>query len=156
MDPAEIGNGSAGSEAGGPLSLSISDDGGLRAIGFDLSRDLLVMWEYTGGRDWDAEALPISEDDLIRDHLSVATAPDGDPCLAAARFNGMSWFDLLWYSYRSGNWEVSVVSTGLHRLGVFNSLRMVEAVISGAVPHLVFAAFDSGGEQAVLWDAIAR
>jgi len=154
--PLEVGNGQEGSDAGAPLKLSISNAARLRVIGFDLSRDLLVIWAFSQEEAWDPEALPISEDVLIRDHLSVTTDPDGVPYLAVARFNGMSRYDLLWYSYRASRWEVAAVAGGLHRLGSINPVRMTEAGMAGAVPHLVFAEFDSDGELARLWDAEVR
>lgn len=156
MSSSEVENSSVGSEAGAPLKLSISDNSDLRAIGFDFSRDLLVMWEYDGVGRWDSEALPIAEETLIRAHLSVTTDPNGTPYLVVARFNGMSQYDLIWYNFIASGWEVLTVSKGLHRLGSASAIRMVEAGMAGAVPHLVFASFDSGGGQAVIWDAVAR
>ena len=156
MNSTEVRMRSQGSDAGAPLKLSISDNTNLRAIGFDFSQDMLVMWEYGGDDDWDPQALPIREDVLIRAHLSVTTTPDGVPHLAVARFNGMSRYDLLWYSYLASRWELSTVSRGLHRAGLIDPVQMAEAGMAGAVPHLVFAEFDSGGEQAVLWDAVQR
>ena len=156
MKSIEVRMRSQGSYAGAPLKLSVPENTDLRAIGFDFSRDLLVMWELNGEDIWDSEALPIGEGVLIRDHLSVATAPVGVPYVVVARFNGMSRYDLRWYSYLASTWEVSTVSRGLHHVGLFNPIQMAVVVVAGNVPHIVFAELDSGGERAVLWDAVQR
>jgi len=150
-------NGPEQSHAGMPLQLSLSESNSVRVIGFDYSRNVLVMWEDVGLRfRWEAEGLPIAEDTLMDRYLSVVTAPDGTPHVMVARYHGAVRYELLWLSRRSYQWEVHTIASGLYRWSQFNPIRLAAMAIAGDVPHLVFAELGPGGEEAVLWDAVLR
>ncbi len=150
-------NGPEGSHAGAPARLSLSASNAVRVIGFDYSRNVLVMWEDVNEiMGWEAEGLPIAEDILLNRYLAVTTAPDGTPYAVVARFNGASRYDLLWLSRRSASWNVHIVASGLYRWSHFNPILLAVMAAVGTEPRLVFAVLDPAGEKAILWEARPR
>jgi|GEM_PF-4789458 len=150
-------NGPQLSHAGAPVRLSLSAPGTVRVIGFDLYRNVLVMWEDVDNpMEWDAEGLPIAEDVLLNRYLTVTTAHDGTPYVAVARFNGATRYDLLWLSRRSTSWNVDLLAAGLHRYSTHNPIHLMDMAATGDTPHLIFAELDPVDELMTLWEAVPR
>jgi len=143
-------------DAGAPLELSISESDNVRALGFHFRRNVLLMWEEYSIQRWDPEALPVAEDVLMDQYLSVTTTSDGIPHLVVAQYNGASRYDMLWLSRSSSSWHVRPVVSDLCRIGQCNPVRLVDMVSVGIEPRLIFAELSPDGGQIILWEATLR
>jgi len=147
---------SRGARGGEPLELSISESNNVRALGFHLSRNVLLLWEEYSIQKWEPEALPVAEDVLMDQYLSVTTTSDGIPHLVVAQYNGSSRYDLLWLSRDSSSWHVQPVVRGLYRIGQCNPVGLVDMVSVGTEPRLIFAELSPDGGQIKIWEATPR